>query len=182
MKACAQCGGSFTPHPRTAARQLFCSTRCARKSAPSYNVGRRNPWVERPCRHCGETFVRASDRAGARRYCSDACKKAAVRERAAGAHRWAHLASRYGVTPESIEQMMVDQNGGCAICRRLLAGKGLEPDSPQVDHDHATGQVRAILCRPCNTALGMFRDDPVLVERAAKYLRDHGAVGTPIES
>ena len=39
-----------------------------------------------------------------------------------------------------------------------------------VDHSHATGKVRGLLCRPCNFSLGFMRDDPRLTAAATEYL------------
>lgn len=64
--------------------------------------------------------------------------------------------------------MAIRQGGRCAICRR-------EPEQGRrlaVDHDHATGEVRGLLCKACNTALGMFRDDVASLARAIGYLAD----------
>lgn len=41
-----------------------------------------------------------------------------------------------------------------------------------IDHDHATGEIRGILCSKCNSGLGMFRDSVCLLEKAASYLKD----------
>lgn len=60
------------------------------------------------------------------------------------------------------------QNGCCAIC-----GKS-EKDNGQrlaLDHNHSTHQVRALLCRHCNTGLGAFKDDEVLMSKAIEYLK-----------
>ena len=39
-----------------------------------------------------------------------------------------------------------------------------------VDHSHATGKVRGLLCRPCNFSRGFMRDDPRLTAAATEYL------------
>lgn len=54
----------------------------------------------------------------------------------------------------------------CGICGSAL----LKKRDVQVDHDHATGKARGILCRSCNTGLGHFKDSPSLLRRAATYL------------
>jgi hypothetical protein len=48
-----------------------------------------------------------------------------------------------------------------------------------VDHDHKTGELRAILCFKCNSALGNFDDDPERMHRAARYVE--GDVWPPIK-
>lgn len=73
----------------------------------------------------------------------------------------------YGLTRAQHDEMVSRQDGLCAICA--------ESRPLKVDHCHATGRVRALLCGPCNTALGAFRDQPALLERAARYLREHSA-------
>ena len=67
------------------------------------------------------------------------------------------------------------QDGGCTICRTdVPGGKG----GWHLDHDHATGQVRGILCHRCNLALGYFGDDRDRVRSAIEYLRRHRALAT----
>lgn len=39
-----------------------------------------------------------------------------------------------------------------------------------VDHDHASGNIRGMLCNHCNRGLGHFRDSPELLEFARMYL------------
>jgi hypothetical protein len=70
------------------------------------------------------------------------------------------------ITESEYYEMVDDQNGVCLICRK--------PDPKGrlcIDHDHDTMKVRGLLCRNCNLALGNFKDDPLLLERAALYLQ-----------
>ena len=82
------------------------------------------------------------------------------------AARWAAVKSKYGITREDYDLLLASQGGACAICRdRPKANKRL-----YVDHDHDTGVVRGLLCHPCNTGLGMFKDDSSILVAAAGYL------------
>lgn len=165
MKTCAHCGASFEPHKRAARRQQFCSTNCAGNASYRRLNGPSVIGSTRTCEHCSEGFAVAH---GLQKYCSSFCKGAAARVKVP--QRWRHVSHRYGIPPKRFDEMMIEQNRQCAICATPLLGVVRDRDAPQVDHDHGTGQVRAILCRLCNTALGNFRDDPDLVASALAYL------------
>jgi hypothetical protein len=77
---------------------------------------------------------------------------------------------RRKLAPERYDEMVAEQGGLCAICRAAPTGQlGL-----MIDHNHTTGEVRGLLCGACNTGLGLFLDDPDLLERAAAYLAERG--------
>jgi len=125
---------------------------------------------EKLCSDCAEAlpierFSRNQCMAdGHNSYCKP-CQQARIkqsREKVHGSTRNYHLKHRYGITAVDAELMAYLQEGKCPIC-----GK---PDPEHVDHDHATGQPRGILCFNCNQGLGNFRDDPVLLARAVDYL------------
>lgn len=84
-------------------------------------------------------------------------------------HSWA-LKTKYGITLDDYNVMLAEQGGVCAIC----GGNSLQGKTRlHVDHCHTTGEVRSILCGKCNGGLGLFMDDPDLLEAAAAYLRAH---------
>lgn len=97
--------------------------------------------------------------------------KASVREwqRANPDKRLAQVLRKYGITVDEYRTMLVEQDGGCAICEAPIAdGRGTRL---HIDHCHESGAARGLLCGSCNLGLGKFRDDPQLLERAALYLR-----------
>lgn len=70
-------------------------------------------------------------------------------------------------TPELKRDLLAYQGGVCAICRtNRPTGRG----DFHLDHDHATGVIRGVLCNRCNTGLGLFRDDPRLLAAAIAYI------------
>lgn len=74
---------------------------------------------------------------------------------------------KYGLTPESFEATFEAQGRRCAICGAVDPG----PRHWHVDHDHGTKLIRGILCALCNPLLGYAKDDAVILEKAAAYLR-----------
>jgi hypothetical protein len=79
---------------------------------------------------------------------------------------------RYGITLEQYNELLIQQNGVCAICLQPEITKHQSGMSKilAVDHDHDTGEIRGLLCNYCNTSLGGFRDDPTILELAKQYL------------
>jgi Recombination endonuclease VII len=88
------------------------------------------------------------------------------RERRNKQMREIHLRNKFGLTVEEYNRILEAQGGVCAICEA--------PPTPgislHVDHDHGTGEIRGLLCVRCNNALGLFREDPDLLKRAARYV------------
>lgn len=75
-----------------------------------------------------------------------------------------HAARQYGLTPERWHALHDAADGKCGIC-------GKETHDLCIDHDHQTGEIRGLLCDPCNTGLGLFKDNPVILRAAIRYLR-----------
>lgn len=75
----------------------------------------------------------------------------------------------YGLTYEQWHKLLTSQDFKCAICQAPL-----DPDDStrtHTDHCHKTNIVRGILCKKCNSGLGFFNDDILVLERAIEYLK-----------
>jgi hypothetical protein len=80
-----------------------------------------------------------------------------------------HIES-YGFSRAEAEKILVlRKTKPCAICQRTPE----ENARFAIDHDHATGQFRDILCINCNSGLGMFKDDVGMLYSAIRYLTKH---------
>ena len=84
-----------------------------------------------------------------------------------------NLRHKFGITLEDYDSMLAQQGGKCAIC------KSEEPKGKRfsVDHNHKTGEVRGLLCNPCNVAIGLLKDSPDVLESAKEYLLERGYYG-----
>lgn len=76
----------------------------------------------------------------------------------------------YGLTQDQHKELLIKQNSNCAICG---VNQSLLKRELCVDHDHQTGKVRGLLCTLCNTGLGCFRDDILLIKKVPKYLEPY---------
>jgi hypothetical protein len=142
--------------------------------APKHRLSQINPTAKTAvCELCGPTPIRY--RPGRASECMSLVK--AERRGRVGRYRWAEWRIRrarnlrqFNLTLDGYADLLADQGGVCAICRKAPQAKPL-----CVDHCHTTGAIRGLLCGPCNTALGMLGDDPDRVDSAAAYLRTNPA-------
>jgi hypothetical protein len=148
---------------------------------------------DKKCNLCGvikprSDFYLLKKKASGRIKASSYCKECLVTKTIAGKKRWdlnnpytakqgrrrAYLKYRHGIAPEKVDAMIASQNGECAIC-----GKKARLN---LDHCHATGEFRAMLCHHCNCGLGHFFDDPDLIDKLSVYLRKWAAINKKIPS
>ena len=119
------------------------------------------------CPDCGETKPRSAyykekaRRDGLQGYCKS-CRDVQIRRN--------DLRRKYGITEDDYDEMYRAQRGCCSICG---AHQSTLNRRLSVDHDHDSGDVRALLCGHCNRGIGLLGDDPKTVQRAADYLRFH---------
>jgi len=78
-----------------------------------------------------------------------------------------YLMDNYGITIEEYELLLQKQNGKCAICKKE------DKIRLCVDHNHVTNEIRGLLCRNCNLAIGHFFDDVNTIYNSIEYLNMH---------
>ena len=90
------------------------------------------------------------------------------------ARKAARLKRLYGISIGHYEILYQLQDGKCAACKTpesTVMRKSGKQKSLHIDHDHTTGQVRGLLCRNCNLALGHAKDDPAILASLVEYRR-----------
>jgi len=95
-------------------------------------------------------------------------RKAVLRFQATGGSRNGMLVSKYKITIEQYEDLLKMQSGCCAICK--ADSPGGRWSAFHVDHDHANGRVRGLLCTNCNRGIGYLGDSSSRLVIAAAYL------------
>jgi hypothetical protein len=79
----------------------------------------------------------------------------------------AYWVRQYGITKAEVNRLRESQDDRCAICG--------DAGPEHLDHDHESGRVRSLLCQRCNFGLGQFKDDPAVLQAAARYVETHRA-------
>ncbi len=96
------------------------------------------------------------------------------------------IEKKYGMSIEYIELVLKQQRESCAICGKHWTQCKASKHSQYevvflqhlyVDHCHATGNVRGLLCNNCNTAIAMLDEDLPRFDAAKEYLLRHRATG-----
>lgn len=82
---------------------------------------------------------------------------------------------RYALTNKQYKEMWEAQKGLCGICScELVQDRG--KNGHIIDHCHETDIVRGLLCRSCNSGLGLFKDSIEFLSSAIRYLEQHQKV------
>jgi hypothetical protein len=125
------------------------------------------------------------------RYCSGACvtyaykrrhpdrvKEITKRETLNGNHRKRYLKYKYGLSLEQYDEILVKQNGVCAVCWKTPEE---QVRNFAVDHDHVTGEIRGVICDYCNRRVIGRHRSPDLFLRASEYLRQGTGLFVPTQ-
>lgn len=126
-------------------------------SPDKYPQGYFNP---KPCKECGIDYTPI---APSHLYCSEDCSDTG--------HQRNWLRKNYNMTLDEYQEIFKKQRGLCAICGS--EGFAIARNQRQmivIDHCHASGAVRGLLCHNCNRALGLFKDSVENLKNAIQYL------------
>lgn len=87
---------------------------------------------------------------------------------------------RYGITKDEYFTLLEKQGGVCAICKK----PPLPTEYLAVDHKHNGNKcqktdIRGLLHRTCNIAIGCFKDNPAICRQAADYLEKPALAPVP---
>lgn len=167
---CAKCDVQFSQRGGRGRPRKYCSATCRQraKARPDKPRGA-------PCSDCGQLTWRGRevlDQPICRDCRRDRCSRCGDKVPGLG-NQWCRPCTResaHGLELGGFDKLLASQGGECAVC-------GSSDGDWVIDHDHkccpgslSCGEcVRGVLCRKCNSGLGMFEDDPRLLKRALNY-------------
>jgi site-specific DNA-adenine methylase len=74
----------------------------------------------------------------------------------------------YKLTSKEFSKYLNTQKNKCGICRTVFSDK--KPYIASVDHNHHTGKIRGLLCGRCNSAIGLFKEDLIILKNSLEWL------------
>lgn len=191
-RSCTKCGeikalDEFSPHKRGKyGRQPQCRE-CVKEYKRTHRElikKQRKRWLEknptaleRTRKHARDAYYRDRENRIDRVRKYSAANAETIRERkreytkrTVAQRRNKRLEDMYGITAAEYDAMAAAQDGCCAICSGEPLGRG---NRLHIDHDHASGKIRGLLCTRCNTAIGHLQDSPDICRAAAEYLEQN---------
>lgn len=181
--ACSTCGKEFKRSPSrfAASKSVYCSQTCYHATGVAakreiMRAAARDP-IPAEChpgkKHyawglCEQCYIRAYRRQEHIRAQSARAHKRKTEKLSTEEKRRVHLKSRYKMTLEQFGQMVLGQEGQCAICERV-------PNRLFVDHNHTTKEVRGLLCHHCNVGISLLRENPRIFQKALDYLSKYAS-------
>lgn len=116
---------------------------------------------DKRCKTCQKVFTPTNP---CNTYCSPECKG-----------RNAYYRRNYGIDDSTLQSMKEEQDNKCYLCGLdgFVMNSKVHKEKLVVDHDHETGKNRKLLCHNCNRALGLFKDNPEVLRKAADYVEEH---------
>lgn len=154
-KTCSKCGETkpldlFLKSSKTE-RYLSCCKDCNRKMSREYYQkrmisdpeGTKEMWKQHRERQKLRGYKRPRNKEYNREYMRKYKKK-----------------EKYGLTQKEYIVLLELQNGVCALCGKPETVKNNQGElrALAIDHDHATGKVRGLLCMRCNTNLAVLEN------------------------
>ncbi len=80
--------------------------------------------------------------------------------------RKSYFKRKYGMSLEELEAMWFIQQNRCFICN--------SEEQLYLDHNHATNEIRKLLCIGCNTSIGLLKENILTIKKLLKYLETQG--------
>lgn len=148
---CKECRYGHKPHKPIVEGLKICTTCTESKDISCFSIINKNTGsTQSSCKVCRNKYK--------------AIKRKANPIKESLRKRKQKLKSNYDMTIEDYDKLYSTQQGNCLICNtyhRKLS----------IDHCHDTGLVRGLLCSNCNSGLGMFKDNSILLLKAVEYLK-----------
>jgi hypothetical protein len=178
-RVCKECSRPFS-EAKASSRAIYCVD-----CRPIINRRRAKEWREQNPERYAETHGRyrakSENREKARQRANEWYDKNRERasergkryremhkEQIANRNRWYQIKATYGMDRLDFDDMLERQDGVCANVECPNPGNGEK--LLHIDHDHATGKIRGLLCFHCNVALGHVEDSIDALRGLIKYL------------